>query len=65
MSEESTLDVGAKPVRILVAEDEALIRMDLIEMLREAGYTSALKPLMGKKQLIWHVNIAQISASLM
>ena len=39
MSEESTLDAGAKPVRILVAEDEALIRMDLIEMLREAGYT--------------------------
>jgi len=27
-----------KPVRILVAEDEALIRMDLVEMLREAGY---------------------------
>ena len=26
------------PVRILVAEDEALIRMDLIEMLEEAGY---------------------------
>jgi response regulator NasT len=26
------------PVRILVAEDEALIRMDLVEMLREAGY---------------------------
>lgn len=26
------------PTRILVAEDEALIRMDLIEMLREAGY---------------------------
>jgi two-component system, response regulator PdtaR len=26
------------PVRILVAEDEALIRMDLIEMLGEAGY---------------------------
>jgi response regulator NasT len=25
-------------VRILVAEDEALIRMDLIEMLQEAGY---------------------------
>ena len=25
-------------VRILVAEDEALIRMDLVEMLREAGY---------------------------
>jgi two-component system, response regulator PdtaR len=28
-----------KIVRILVAEDEALIRMDLIEMLQEAGYT--------------------------
>jgi response regulator NasT len=26
------------PVRIVVAEDEALIRMDLIEMLKEAGY---------------------------
>ena len=26
------------PVRILVAEDEALIRMDLVEMLREADY---------------------------
>ncbi len=26
-------------IRILVAEDEALIRMDLIEMLGEAGYT--------------------------
>ena len=26
-------------VRILVAEDEALIRMDLVEMLGEAGYT--------------------------
>jgi two-component system, response regulator PdtaR len=27
------------PVRILVAEDEALIRMDLVEMLQEAGYS--------------------------
>jgi response regulator NasT len=26
------------PVRIIVAEDEALIRMDLVEMLAEAGY---------------------------
>ena len=25
-------------VRIVVAEDEALIRMDLVEMLNEAGY---------------------------
>ena len=26
------------PLRVLVAEDEALIRMDLVEMLREQGY---------------------------
>ncbi len=26
------------PLRVLVAEDEALIRMDLVEMLEEAGY---------------------------
>jgi response regulator NasT len=32
-------EVGEKKaVRILVAEDEALIRMDLVEMLQEAGY---------------------------
>lgn len=30
---------GSGAIRILVAEDEALIRMDLIEMLGEAGYT--------------------------
>jgi response regulator NasT len=35
MSKESTISA---PVRILVAEDEALIRMDLVEMLQEAGY---------------------------
>ena len=35
MSKEST---QSAPVRILVAEDEALIRMDLVEMLQEAGY---------------------------
>ena len=35
MSNESTSN---SPVRILVAEDEALIRMDLVEMLQEAGY---------------------------
>ncbi len=28
----------AKPHRVLIAEDEALIRMDLAEMLREEGY---------------------------
>ncbi|CAN2194517.1 AmiR Response regulator with putative antiterminator output domain [Candidatus Nanopelagicaceae bacterium] len=35
MSNESKQNI---PVRILVAEDEALIRMDLVEMLQEAGY---------------------------
>src|ERR1700736_167038 len=29
---------GDKPRRVLVAEDEALIRLDLVEMLREEGY---------------------------
>jgi response regulator NasT len=29
---------AAAPLRVLVAEDEALIRMDLVEMLREEGY---------------------------
>ncbi|OBB62304.1 transcriptional regulator [Mycobacterium sp. 852013-51886_SCH5428379] len=29
---------GAKPHRVLIAEDEALIRMDLAEMLRDEGY---------------------------
>jgi len=35
---ESTKNVAASRIRILVAEDEALIRMDLVEMLVEAGY---------------------------
>ena len=35
MSKDATT---SNPVRILVAEDEALIRMDLVEMLEEAGY---------------------------
>jgi response regulator NasT len=35
----STTNGNANPaIRILVAEDEALIRMDLVEMLNEAGY---------------------------
>jgi len=37
-SESSQQDNSALPIRILVAEDEALIRMDLVEMLIEAGY---------------------------
>jgi response regulator NasT len=31
-------NLASSPIRILVAEDEALIRMDLVEMLVEAGY---------------------------
>ena len=31
-------DSTAGPLRIVVAEDEAIIRLDLIEMLREAGH---------------------------
>ena len=34
----STNTSNVKAIRILVAEDEALIRMDLVEMLIEAGY---------------------------
>ena len=42
-SENSDIQAQAKahpgaPVRILVAEDEAIIRLDLVEMLKEAGY---------------------------
>ncbi len=38
MSNDASTKTGVTPVRILVAEDEALIRMDLVEMLQEAGY---------------------------
>ena len=31
-------DSGRSPLRIVVAEDEAIIRLDLVEMLREEGY---------------------------
>lgn len=34
----STNDAGTPTRRVLVAEDEALIRLDLVEMLREEGY---------------------------
>ncbi len=36
---ESTSPSGVTSARILVAEDEAIIRLDLVEMLTEAGYT--------------------------
>ena len=38
MSNEPQTPAGTAPVRILVAEDEAIIRLDLVEMLTEAGY---------------------------
>ena len=34
----NTTPVPATPLRILVAEDEAIIRLDLVEMLTDAGY---------------------------
>ena len=37
-SDQGQSTISRSPVRIVVAEDEALIRMDLIEMLAEAGY---------------------------
>lgn len=38
-------------VRILVAEDEALIRMDLIEMLQEAGYNVCAEATNGEEAI--------------
>ena len=38
-------------VRILVAEDEALIRMDLVEMLEEAGYTVVAQATNGEEAI--------------
>ena len=38
MRHDRVTDGRRKPHRVLIAEDEALIRMDLAEMLREEGY---------------------------
>ena len=32
-------EITTEPMRVLVAEDEALIRMDLVELLQDSGYT--------------------------
>jgi len=48
MSNEAT---SKSPVRILVAEDEALIRMDLVEMLQEAGYTVVAQATNGEEAI--------------
>ena len=45
-------DAASNPsVRILVAEDEALIRMDLVEMLQEAGYTVVAQATNGEEAI--------------
>ena len=51
MSIDATTQTGATPVRILVAEDEALIRMDLVEMLQEAGYTVVAQAANGEEAI--------------
>ena len=38
-------------MKILVAEDEALIRLDLVEMLREAGYEVVAEAGNGKEAI--------------
>ena len=47
---------AATGIKILVAEDEALIRMDLIEMLREAGYEVVAEAVNGAQA----IELAQI-----
>ena len=43
-----------KPRRVLVAEDEALIRLDLAEMLREEGYEVVGEAwATGRRRSIW------------
>lgn len=50
----STTDTNVDvPRRVLIAEDEALIRLDLAEMLREEGTTSSVKPATGKRPSSW------------
>jgi two-component system, response regulator PdtaR len=51
MSIDATTQTGATPVRILVAEDEALIRMDLVEMLQEASYTVVAQAANGEEAI--------------
>jgi response regulator NasT len=51
MSIDASAQTGVAPVRILVAEDEALIRMDLVEMLQEAGYTVVAQAANGEEAI--------------
>ncbi len=38
MNQQSSIEKSIEKIRILVAEDETIIRLDLVEMLTEAGY---------------------------
>ena len=51
MSIDASTQTGSTPVRILVAEDEALIRMDLVEMLQEAGYSVVAQAANGEEAI--------------
>jgi len=51
MSIDASAQSVATPIRILVAEDEALIRMDLVEMLQEAGYTVVAQAANGEEAI--------------
>lgn len=51
---------AAVPRRVLIAEDEALIRMDLAEMLREEGTTSSARPATARKPSSWPSSIDPI-----
>jgi response regulator NasT len=51
MGIDTSAQTGATPVRILVAADEALIRMDLVEMLQEAGYTVVAQAANGEEAI--------------
>jgi response regulator NasT len=43
------MPVSQRPVRVVIAEDEALIRLDLREMLEEEGYEVAGEAADGEK----------------
>ena len=51
MGIDTSAQTGVTPVRILVAEDEALIRMDLVEMLQEAGYSVVAQAANGEEAI--------------
>jgi UDP-glucose 4-epimerase len=50
-----------KAARILVAEDEALIRLDLVEMLNEAGYEVVIYDSLIRSEINVISNLEKIS----